>query len=448
MFNTGLKQELTALREELSSLLQVKESLENEMLCLTLDPEGRVEWANANFLQELAYSLSEIVGRAIEDLVPAHVRQDPFQLRFKHALARGEHFAGAVRLMRGNGKEAWLRSIVQPVRSSEGRIKQFSMFSSDLTRTIESSREHENLITALMRSTALIEFDLEGHVLTANDRFLGAMGYSLAQIEGKHHRMFCEPQEYNSAEYQQFWKRLNAGEFVAARFKRVDSHGRLVWLEATYNPVVDANERLYKVVKFATVITEQVNREQAVAEAANIAYSTSLQTDDSAQRGTTVVTQAVDVMRDLAQHMQQAGEGIEALNAQSQVIGSIVKTISGIAEQTNLLALNAAIEAARAGEQGRGFAVVADEVRQLASRTSKATEEIVGVVRQNQDMARDAVALMADGRAQAEQGLALAAEAGTVIVEIQDGAQKVVSAGGQVANQLSSRPVGLVLEVS
>ncbi|AZE76526.1 Methyl-accepting chemotaxis sensor/transducer protein [Pseudomonas synxantha] len=438
MFNTRLKQELAALREDLSSLLQVKESLENEMLCLTLDAEGRVEWANANFLQELVYPPSEIVGRAIEDLVPAHVRQDEFQLRFKHALARGEHFAGAVRMMRGNGKEAWLRSIVQPVRSSQGRLKHFSMFSSDLTRTIESSREHENLITALMRSTALIEFDLDGHVLTANDRFLSSMGYSLAQIQGKHHRMFCEPQEYNSPEYQQFWKRLNAGEFVAARFKRVDSHGRLVWLEATYNPVLDANERLYKVVKFATVITDQVNREQAVADAANIAYSTSLQTDDSAQRGTTVVTQAVDVMRDLAQHMQQAGEGIEALNAQSQVIGSIVKTISGIAEQTNLLALNAAIEAARAGEQGRGFAVVADEVRQLASRTSKATEEIVGVVRQNQDMARDAVALMADGRLQAEQGLALAAEAGTVIVEIQDGAQKVVSAVGQFANQLSS----------
>ncbi|MDQ0738413.1 methyl-accepting chemotaxis protein [Pseudomonas sp. W4I3] len=438
MFNTRLKQELSALREELSSLHQVKQSLESEMLCLTLDTDGRVEWANANFLQELIYTLSEIQGRPIEELVPAHIRQDPFQLRFKQALTRGEHFAGAVRLMRGNGKEAWLRSIVQPVRSSDGRIKHFSIYSSDLTRTIESSREHQNLITALMRSTALIEFDLDGQVLTANDRFLGAMGYSLAQIQGKHHRMFCEPQEYNSPDYQQFWKRLNAGEFVAARFKRVDSHGRAVWLEATYNPVADANERLYKVVKFATVITDQVNREQAVAEAANIAYSTSLQTDDSAQRGNTVVTQAVDVMRDLAQHMQHAGQGIEALNAQSQVIGSIVKTISGIAEQTNLLALNAAIEAARAGEQGRGFAVVADEVRQLASRTSKATEEIVGVVRQNQDMARDAVALMAGGRLQAEQGLALAAEAGTVIVEIQDGAQKVVSAVGQFANQLTS----------
>jgi len=438
MFNTRLKQELSALREELSSLNQVKESLESEMLCLTLDAEGRVEWANANFLQELAYQSGQLLGRAIEDLEPAHVRRDEFQQRFKNALVRGGHFAGTVRLMRGNGQEAWLRSILQPVRSSDGRIKHFSIYSSDLTRTIEASREHENLMNALVRSTAVIEFDLGGHVLSANDRFLGGMGYSLAQIQGKHHRIFCEPEEYNSTEYQDFWKRLNAGEFVAARFKRVDSHGRVVWLEATYNPVLDANDRLYKVVKFATVITDQVNQEQAVADAANIAYSTSLQTDNSAQRGTTVVTQAVDVMRDLARHMQQAGDGIEALNAQSQVIGTIVKTISGIAEQTNLLALNAAIEAARAGEQGRGFAVVADEVRQLASRTSKATEEIVGVVRQNQDMARDAVALMTDGRLQAEQGLALAAEAGTVIVEIQDGAQKVVSAVGQFANQLSS----------
>ena len=438
MFNTRLKQELAALREELSSLNQVKESLESEMLCLTLDAEGRVEWANANFLQELVYQSGQLLGRPIEDLVPAHVRKDEFQLRFKNALVRGEHFAGTVRLVRGNGQEVWLRSIVQPVRSSDGRIKHFSIYSSDLTRTIEASREHENLITALVRSTAVIEFDLGGHVLTANDRFLSGMGYSLAQIQGKHHRMFCEPEEYNSTEYQDFWKRLNAGEFVAARFKRVDSHGRVVWLEATYNPVMDATDRLYKVVKFATVITDQVNQEQAVAEAANMAYSTSLQTDNSAQRGTTVVTQAVDVMRDLAKHMQQAGEGIEALNAQSQVIGTIVNTISGIAEQTNLLALNAAIEAARAGEQGRGFAVVADEVRQLASRTSKATEEIVRVVRQNQDMARDAVSLMTDGRLQAEQGLALAAEAGTVIVEIQDGAQKVVSAVGQFANQLSS----------
>jgi methyl-accepting chemotaxis protein len=433
-----LKQELSALREELSSLQQVKESLESEMLVLTLDIDGRVQSVNQNFLSEMHYKSNELIGRHIEEIVPDHLKNDEFQLRFKAALSRGEHFAGAVRLLRGTGQEAWLRSIVQPVRTADGRIKHISMFSSDLTRTIEASREHENLIGALVRSTAVIEFDLSGNVLAANDRFLSGMGYSLAQIKGKHHRTFCLPEEYNSAEYQNFWRRLNAGEYVADRFKRVDSHGRTVWLEASYNPVTDANNKLYKVVKFATVITDQVNQEQAVSEAANIAYSTSQQTDQSAQRGNAVVTQAVDVMRDLAKHMQTAGDGIEALNEQSLVIGSIVKTISGIAEQTNLLALNAAIEAARAGEQGRGFAVVADEVRQLASRTSQATDEIVLVVRQNQDMARNAVALMADGKLQAEQGLALAAEAGSVIVEIQDGAQKVVNAVGQFANQLAT----------
>ncbi|PYB85614.1 chemotaxis protein [Pseudomonas koreensis] len=437
MFNKRLKQELAALREELSSLVQVKESLESEMLALTLEPDGRIRSVNQNFLDEMFYKSQDLVGRAIEDIVPAHVKTDEFHQRFKNSMSRGEHFAGAVRLLRGNGDEAWLRSIVQPVRSSDGRIRHISFYASDLTRTIEASREHENLIGALVRSTAVIEFDLNGNVLSANDRFLNGMGYSLAQIKGKHHRTFCAPDEYNSAEYQNFWRRLNSGEFVAGRFKRIDSHGRTVWLEASYNPVVDANDKLYKVVKFATVITDQVNREQAVADAASIAYSTSQQTDSTAQRGTTVVTEAVNVMRDLSLHMQAAGEGIEALNEQSLVIGTIVKTISGIAEQTNLLALNAAIEAARAGEQGRGFAVVADEVRQLASRTSQATDEIVGVVRQNQEMARNAVALMTDGKLQAEQGLALAAEAGTVIVEIQDGAQKVVDAVGQFANQLS-----------
>ncbi len=247
-------------------------------------------------------------------------------------------------------------------------------------------------------------------LLTANDRFLSGMGYSLAQIKGKHHRMLCTPEEYNSAEYQNFWRRLNNGEFVADRFKRVDSHGRTVWLEASYNPVVDANNKLYKVVKFATVITDQVNREQAVADAASIAYSTSQQTDSTAQRGTTVVTEAVNVMRDLSRHMQAAGEGIEALNEQSLVIGTIVKTISGIAEQTNLLALNAAIEAARAGEQGRGFAVVADEVRSLAARTSASTQEIAAMVARIQNSTREAVSSMEAGVAQVDKGMAVTAE--------------------------------------
>ncbi|WP_462402969.1 methyl-accepting chemotaxis protein [Pseudomonas sp. Marseille-QA0332] len=168
-----------------------------------------------------------------------------------------------------------------------------------------------------------------------------------------------------------------------------------------------------------------------------MAYSTSVATDATARRGADVLQQTVAVMRDLARHMQDAVDGIEALDQQSQVIGNIIKTISGIAEQTNLLALNAAIEAARAGEQGRGFAVVADEVRQLASRTTQATVEIAAVVQQNQRLACDAVGMIGNGRRQAEQGLDLANQAGSVIVQIQDGAQKVVSAVGQFATRLN-----------
>lgn len=438
MFNSKLKKENLQLREELLSMEQVKSSLDSEMLVLQLDPQGRVESVNSNFEKEMLYSSHQLIGRNIEEIVPAHVKQLDFYQRMKAAITRGEHLNGAFRLLRGNGEEAWLRSILQPVKSSEGRLKYFTLHSSDLTRTIETSREHESLIKALMRSTAVIEFNLQGEVLTANERFLQTMGYRLEQVVGKHHRQFCEPEEYNSPGYQAFWDKLRRGEFVAERFKRVDAHGRVVWLEASYNPIIDAHDVLYKVVKFATVITDQVNQEIAVAQAADIAYSTSLETDSSARSATAVVTQTVEVMRGLETSMQEAANGIEALDKQSQVIGSIIKTISDIAGQTNLLALNAAIEAARAGEQGRGFAVVADEVRQLASRTSAATEEIARVVQQNEQLAKAAVDIIDSSKRQAEQGLTLAGQTGTVIVEIQDGAKKVVNAVGQFSSQLSS----------
>jgi methyl-accepting chemotaxis protein len=438
MFNKKLKQRLELLEEEVARTRQIKESLYEEMLVIKVDLEGRITWANENFLREMVYRQDQLVGHALDEFFPDSFRKEENYRRIKGSLQTGEALRGAFRLLRGNGEEAWLRIIWQPMRDSKAKLTSFAAFATDLTRTIETSKEHEGIINALLRSTAVIEFNLKGEVITANDRFLGAMGYKLEQIKGKHHSLFCEPQEVNSPGYKDFWSKLNRGEFVAGRFKRVDAFGRPVWLEASYNPVHDAHDHLYKVVKFATVISDQVNQEIAVAEAANIAYSTSKQTDMSAQKGASVVQQTVDVMRQITVQVQDAAEGIEALDKQSQLISSIIKTISGIAGQTNLLALNAAIEAARAGEQGRGFAVVADEVRLLAGRTSQAAEEIVEVVQKNQQLAQTAVDSMASSRQQAEQGLGLANEAGAVIVEIQDGAQKVVDAIGQFANQLKA----------
>ncbi|MBA1206878.1 methyl-accepting chemotaxis protein [Pseudomonas sp. URMO17WK12:I10] len=436
MFNNKLKQEIRQLREELMIIDQIKSSLDSEMLVLQLDPAGRIELVNGNFETEMLYRTDQLLGRNIEDIVPAHVKSLDFHQRMKNAISRGEHFNGAFRLLRGDGQEAWLRTILQPVKGSDGRIKYFTLHSSDLTRTIVTSREHESLIKALMRSTAVIEFDLDGMILTANERFLSAVGYRLDQIRGKHHRMFCEPAEVNAPGYQAFWDKLRRGEYIAERFRRIDAHGRVIWLEASYNPIFNAHDELYKVVKFATVITEQVNQEQAVAQAADVAYNTSRETDTSARRATEVVGQSVSVMRGLEASMLQAADGIQALDTQSRVIGSIIKTISDIAGQTNLLALNAAIEAARAGEQGRGFAVVADEVRQLASRTSTATEEIARVVQQNEQLAQAAVSIIDTSKRQAEEGRALADQTGSVIEEIQEGARRVVDVVGQFSSRL------------
>lgn len=436
--NKRLKEQLAQAMEKLSVLEQITNSLNSEMLVLTLDGQARVVTANENFLREMGYQATDLEGRLLFDLVPTDATHTDHFNRMKAAIHAGQHWVGALQVRRGGGEEAWLRAIIQPVKNSHGNVVEISVYTSDLTRTIEGSREHENLIMALQRSAAMIEFDLDGIVLDANERFLSSMRYTLAQIQGKHHSMFCEPEHVSSPEYASLWQTLRRGEFSAARFKRIDSQGQSVWLEASYNPVRDSRNRLYKVVKFATVITDQVNHEMAVSEAAGIAYSTSQQTDLSAKRGSGVVQDTIGVMRSLSAQMESAVVGIRALDNQSQIVGGIVKSIGSIADQTNLLALNAAIEAARAGEQGRGFAVVADEVRQLASRTTQATQEIAEVVMQNQKMAEEAVHIIEEGKRHAEKGLELSADAGAVIAEIQDGAQKVVSTVGQFARKLQA----------
>lgn len=436
MFKSKTKIELQAARAKIALLQQTLDAIDAETLTLSLDSQKRVTKVNENFLKMMSFSQSSLIGRNFDELVPDYVKQLDCYQNLQSAIDNMGHISGLYRLTRGDGREASLQGYWHCLKDTDGQLVRVDFMGTDVTQIADDVKENSDIIDALLRSTAVIEFSLSGAVLTANDRFLNAMGYCLNQIQGKHHRMFCELQESNSPAYEQFWAKLNRGEFVADRFKRVDGRGQTVWLEASYNPVRNTRNELYKVVKFATVITDQVAREEDINQAASVAFSISQRTDISAQRGAAVVSETVETMRRISIEVSSASQGIEALGKQSLLISSIVQTIGGIAEQTNLLALNAAIEAARAGEHGRGFAVVADEVRQLAGRTSKATEEIIIVVQQNRKLADDAVQGMANSSAQAEQGLSLANQAGEVIVEIQEGAKQVVSAVGQFANQL------------
>lgn len=432
----ALKSELLRKDTELSALKQVQAGIEAEMISFAVDPEYSIQRCNARFAALLGYPAESLVGRPLSDFVPAYVKSLPCYQNLRAAVAAGTSVSDKYRFLRADGALAWIQACWQPVKDVDGKVLSIICVGMDVTQATDTAREHEDVISALQRSTAVIEFDLTGQILTANQQFLDAMGYSLTQLKGRHHSLLCTPEESASSDYPEFWRRLNSGDFVAGRFKRRDSMGRDVWLEATYNPIRDTQNRLYKVVKFATVVTQQVDNEHLVNEAAATAYDISQQTDLSAQNGTDVVHKTVETMTHIAHEMSLASSGIEALGKQSLLISTMVQTIGSIASQTNLLALNAAIEAARAGEQGRGFAVVADEVRQLASRTTNATGEIVQVVQKNQLLVDEAIANITKSEQQAREGLDLANKAGQVISEIREGAKKVVDAVGQFAKRL------------
>lgn len=436
MFNQRLKEEVEALRQELSRLRAAEQSRSSEMLEITVDRGMQITAVNERFAQFIGIDASRLVGSSLGTLAPSYVKELPCYKNFQAAIAKGTGVSDAYRYFAADGRMVWMRAAWCPVKSPTGEVTHMSAYGIDVTAGIDQARENEELIKALSRSTAVIEFKLDGTILTANENFLNTVHYTLAEIVGKHHSLFCDPVYTRSAEYQQLWASLNDGRFVAERFKRLDKHGRELWLEASYNPVRDTRGQLYKIVKFAVDITEQVEHEQQVNSAADVAYEISRQTDSSAQRGAEAVRDTVDTMNRIVTQVTSVSTGVEALGHQSHLITSIVSTIGGIAQQTNLLALNAAIEAARAGDQGRGFAVVADEVRKLAGRTSAATQEIVEVVQKNNALVEEAVVSMGESRKQAEIGLSLAQQAGSVISEIQSGAQQVVTAVGQFSSKL------------
>ncbi|URQ92704.1 PAS domain-containing methyl-accepting chemotaxis protein [Pseudoalteromonas sp. SCSIO 43101] len=428
--NRNLLSENTYLKEQAAEYENIQKDLKKEMLYFLLSKNSTIIEVNELFAAALDSKVDELIGKNFNDLILKKSINKPHTQKLLLAINNLNHWHGALQLKTKTDRELWLRSIAQPING------ELAVYSAELTRTISQSREKEDMLAALSRSSAAIEFSLEGIILNANDNFLNAMGYSQSQILGKHHSMFCDPHEVESSAYKQLWSELKQGRFISDRFKRIDSRGNEVWLEASYNPIHDDNGDLYKVAKFATVITEQMRREQAISQTAEIAFDISKQTDADAENGLEVVKQTISTMNALSKKLEIASESINKLDVQSAKVAELVDSIKSIADQTNLLALNAAIEAARAGEQGRGFSVVADEVRLLASRTSTATEQIIGVVTENKVLTQDAVTQIKSSLVEAKDALELSNSAGSVIDDIQKGAKEVVEAVGQFKTNL------------
>ena len=436
MFNKAIKQALSSALAKLRAAEARKMAVDRSTAMIEFKPDGTIVSANENLLATMGYRLEEIVGQHHRIFCFPDYQASAEYRKFWQRLAAGEFIRERFLRRHKQGQEVWLEASYNPIKGPDGRIEGVLKLATDITAQVAREQEQNSMVEAISRSMAVIAFNLKGEVLEANENFEQTMGYRLNEIRGKHHRMFCTREEADSAEYRRFWERLNKGEFFSGRFQRINRHGDTVWLSATYNPVFDASGKLYKVVKFARDVTGLVRQQQAESEAAKLAYEISQQTDESARHGAKVIRETVAVVRGIDDELSRADEGLTAVSQQSEMISSIVQVIRGIAEQTNLLALNAAIEAARAGEQGRGFAVVADEVRNLAARTSQATVEIVEVVKRNHELAQVSVDSMQASRHKVDQGVNLVNQAGDVIEEIQSGARQVVDAVRQFADAL------------
>jgi methyl-accepting chemotaxis protein len=398
-------------------------ALDRVQAIIEFDPDGTILSANQNFLDALGYSLSEIKGRHHSMFVSSRERDSQDYRQFWERLKGGQSQSGQFMRIAKGGREVWIEASYNPVPGRGGKPARVIKFAIDVTRRVAADADRAGEIAAIRRSQAVIEFALDGKILNANDNFLDAMGYTIDEIRGEHHAIFVDATTRASADYAAFWQRLRNGEYQAAQYKRLGKGGREVWIQASYNPILDAAGRPTRIVKFATDITAQiellsklrvmidhnfaeidsaVSRSTAQSGAASdAAASTATSVQVMAAAAEELASSVAEISESMAKsrtatdsafdQAKAAGDFTRRLSDAAAAMGGIVGLIQTIAGQINLLALNATIESARAGEAGRGFAVVAQEVKNLASQAAKATEQIASEIAGIQSISAEVV---------------------------------------------------------
>lgn len=396
-------------RNELSDILN---AFSASMALIEFNMDGTIITANDNFLSVMGYDLNEIRGQHHSMFAEPEIANSTEYKQFWKTLNEGTFQAGRYKRLAKGGVEVWIEASYNPILNSAGKPYKVVKIATDVTQRAKEHAKLKGMVEAIGRSQAVIHFEMDGTIIEANENFLSVMGYTLDEIKGQHHSMFAEPEYGASQEYKDFWADLKKGEFKAGQFKRLGKGGKEIWIEASYNPILDPNGQLIMVTKFATDLTERKEQNarlandfeqnvqslvQTVASSATqmqaTAQSLAAAAEETSAQSNSVassteelsssvveissqVTHSVEIVGTAVEEAQQSEQHVTNLVNASNKISEVSDLISTIAEQTNLLALNATIEAARAGEAGKGFAVVASEVKNLAQQTAKATDEI------------------------------------------------------------------------
>ncbi|GJL77731.1 MAG: chemotaxis protein [Nitrospinaceae bacterium] len=351
--------------------------------------DGTIITANENFLNVVGYSLEEIKGQHHRMFCePSYANSQEYKA-FWEKLNRGEYDTGEYRRLGKGGAEAWIQATYNPIMDMNGKPFKVVKFASNVTQQKLMNAEYQGKVDAIGKAQAVIEFNMDGTIITANENFLNVVGYSLEEIKGQHHRMFCEPDYANSQEYKAFWEKLNRGEYDTGEYRRLGKGGAEAWIQASYNPIIDMNGKPFKVVKFATNISEKVQKVAQILEVVNAASEGDLTrelkvagTDDAGQIGEGLSKLLANLKKMIVSFATQS----DSLASSSEELTAVSQQMAGNAEET---AAQSGVVSAASEQVSKNVQTVATgaeemsasikEIAQNASEASRVASEAVKV---------------------------------------------------------------------
>jgi methyl-accepting chemotaxis protein len=397
----------------------------NAVIEFTLD--GTILTANDNFLKTLGYSLAEIQGKHHGMFVDPVYRQSPEYRLFWERLGRGEFDAGQYKRIGKGGREIWIQASYNAILDRKGRPFKVVKYASDITEQKMRNLDFEGQLAAINKAQAVIEFALDGTVLTANENFLKTLGYSLAEIKGQHHGIFVDAAYRQGPDYRMFWEKLGRGEFDAGQYKRIGKGGKEVWIQASYNPILDTDGKPMKVVKYATDVTAQVTAVQQTQEVV-----------------------AATKSNDLTRRIPIDGKS-----------GDIAKLCAGVNGLLDTMVGVVADIKASAGEVSNAAAEISTSTTDLSQRTeeqaasleetSASMEEISATVKKNAESAQQANQFAAGTREVADRGGEVVAQAVSAMARIEESSRKIsdiISVIDEIARQTNLLALNAAVEAA
>jgi methyl-accepting chemotaxis protein len=424
----------------LQDLRAAHAALDSAQAVIEFSVDGIIQRANANFLRLSGYSADEIVGRHHAMFCERDFAASPQYARFWEELAIGIADRAEYKRVGKGGKEFWINASYNPVVGADGQVVKVIKFATDITEQKVRSAEYCSLVNAIGKAQAVVEFDMDGLLLTANENFLDLLDYALDDVQGEHHRVFCEDEYAASSAYRKFWQKLGRGEFDSGRYKRIGNNGKAVWIQATYNPIFDLNGKPFKVVKFAIDITEQVHLEEAAAArgaAERRKVDALLALVAGAARGDLTGTMVVEGDEPL----DQLARGVlQMIGDLREVIGDVIGAAGDLSDSSRVIAERSNNVAASAQALGA-------TVEQMNASVDGLTASIETIARSTQD----ANTLAQSTHNEAELGakaIARSIEAMGAINQSSEDIGEIVKVIGEIASQTNMLAFNAAIEAA